>query len=741
MPGKASRADWAATVPWDGVLNKPAILTPADVAAQIAAAKGGTTTIIKQVSAPAVPAVSNPLQVAFPTTWFDITKYGAVPDGTTDNLFALNAALAAAVAAGGGAILVPGGGVFLTSTFTIASSLGITLFSFDRTSTTLRAKDSTTPILAITGDSVTVKDLALDGGYLGGATSGDFGIIDLVACNYVSILGCTIANALDRAIRIYDACSHIAVRGCLIQNYYRGIQSYPNPTTHAVAQSLDIQDNTIQNCWAGAADGAGIKITSNDGDLTTTTRSLGHRITNNQLYNPGTLAIELWGGCGDSLVNDNIIDTCQFGISINGTDRTVVAGNTIRRCTFVSLEAAESCYDLIFLGNIISCYNTDGTRGGGGAISITGHTPFAGLSPTRVKVVGGSIGGSGGSAIGVQLVSGGVDIGSGLQIYDCDTMVTIKDCSDVSLDGIRMTVGSHPTYNMVFVDSTDFAVANLSFQNCYFTGDCANGAAFIFYDGSSGHHIDNVAILQNNLSQCLTTNSVAYWMPQANVTNITVRNNVNLTDYFTGAPPPFDPSIQFGSIPIATKFSFTVPVETGDTWWKIYSLNQGTPYILGFHLDGDFLAADNKADSITASISVGLYGGPAGIITLPHSGPDVIKGIICNNPGTGPIIEIWLRLSSTGGGTITVGGSDKAGSWITDFVANPPVLIEPSWSANKVELDTYNQHETLKMTCGLTLGNTLQLDNAYVGTPTIPTGYLLLTDSNGAVYEIPAKAH
>ncbi len=51
MSGKASRADWAATVPWTGITGKPAFLTTADVASQIAAAPAVQQTIVQQVPA------------------------------------------------------------------------------------------------------------------------------------------------------------------------------------------------------------------------------------------------------------------------------------------------------------------------------------------------------------------------------------------------------------------------------------------------------------------------------------------------------------------------------------------------------------------------------------------------------------------------------------------------------------------------------------------------------------------
>lgn len=41
----------------------------------------------------------------------------------------------------------------------------------------------------------------------------------------------------------------------------------------------------------------------------------------------------------------------------------------------------------------------------------------------------------------------------------------------------------------------------------------------------------------------------------------------------------------------------------------------------------------------------------------------------------------------------------------------------------------------------LASGKALQLGNAYVATPSVSTGYLLISDSSGTVYEMPAKLH
>jgi len=58
----------------------------------------------------------------FPARTFDITTYGAVPDGVTDSSAAITKAMAACKAAGGGRVLVPAG-TFLTGPIHLSSSM------------------------------------------------------------------------------------------------------------------------------------------------------------------------------------------------------------------------------------------------------------------------------------------------------------------------------------------------------------------------------------------------------------------------------------------------------------------------------------------------------------------------------------------------------------------------------------------------------------------------------------------
>jgi polygalacturonase len=72
-------------------------------------------TILRRITAP-----------AFPQRTFDITHYGAVPDGSSDSTGAIRAAIAACTSAGGGRVVVPKGR-FLTGAIVLKSKVNLHL--------------------------------------------------------------------------------------------------------------------------------------------------------------------------------------------------------------------------------------------------------------------------------------------------------------------------------------------------------------------------------------------------------------------------------------------------------------------------------------------------------------------------------------------------------------------------------------------------------------------------------------
>ena len=69
---------------------------------------------------------------------FNVTCYGAKPDGTTDNTAAIQKAIDDCAAKGGGRVLVPGGGRYMTYTLNLRNNVELHI---DRGATAAQAGD------------------------------------------------------------------------------------------------------------------------------------------------------------------------------------------------------------------------------------------------------------------------------------------------------------------------------------------------------------------------------------------------------------------------------------------------------------------------------------------------------------------------------------------------------------------------------------------------------------------------
>lgn len=101
-------------------------LQPADAGSYAVAVTnaGGTTLSVPATLSLVAPATTLPVLPTIPAGTFDVTAYGAVGDGATDNAAAIQAAINAANAAGGGTVeLPPAAGAYLSGPITLTSNL------------------------------------------------------------------------------------------------------------------------------------------------------------------------------------------------------------------------------------------------------------------------------------------------------------------------------------------------------------------------------------------------------------------------------------------------------------------------------------------------------------------------------------------------------------------------------------------------------------------------------------------
>jgi parallel beta-helix repeat protein len=289
---------------------------------------------------------------------FDVTDYGAVGDGRTDDTAAIQAALDAAAEAGGGIVTVPAGTFIVSGTGHAAAGalqvsantelrgagMGETVIKLaDGSSVKISGLIRTTP----SGDpehDIVIRDLTVDGnkanttgevdGIMTGYKPGDPDYEDNILIDSVEVMNCSRIG-----FNPHEQTHNLTVRNCVAhdndwdgfvadyceQAVYENNVAYDNGRHgfNVVTRSSDVilRDNVS---YGNAEDG--IVVQRGSADTTYTQRVL---VENNLVYDNGIHGIEL-KRVNDSQVLDNTIrDNGEDGIHVEASWRNVIAGNLI----------------------------------------------------------------------------------------------------------------------------------------------------------------------------------------------------------------------------------------------------------------------------------------------------------------------------------------------------------------------------------------------------------------------------
>jgi Right handed beta helix region len=609
---------------------------------------------------------------------YNIVAYGASSAGSAaSNHTAIANAIAAAVAAGGGTIYTPKG-TFTTTEVTVASSVGLTFLFADRYSSIWKASVNTAPVLTITGSNVTIKGGGFDGAYVSGASS-DVGIIAITGATNVAVTDCRIFNAKGNCVRMRGAFNNVRITGSELGNYFCGISALSDTVN---SSGVVIDGCIVTNGWGTGAESGAIKLQSSNGSVAT-----GHRVSNSTIGIGGQMGVEYWGYVTDSTISNCKISGVEFGTSFCGVRRSSVTNCEISLFTYAGIEVACDSSDIATASNVIDGFDSAGTTRTGDYGIISSGTP------QNVSHTGNKIKGCESSGYAVY-GSTNVDILGG-SVKDCGGAFDIKGSSYITVKAVEL-VG--PFAGAFFwIETWGSDVTDIEIAGCTLNGH-ANYNGLQLYSGDVAKTMTNVLVKDNNIQ---AATCLYYGISESGLTgklfNFNVVRNIAVAagmQWPDSSTDPFAPGIQEFSIPIANKFTFTVPASGADQWYKIFSRTFGFPFNLALHVKCQFQTADNTASDQTFWVAGAPYGLDCNIMKIPdtdYSGGS-LKEIIYDNPSNYETQEIWLRFPPTGGGTVTVGGADFASNWIT---APTQVTTEPTWASNHYKLDALSDHNAL----------------------------------------------
>lgn len=624
-------------------------------------------------------------------TVFNVIIYGATGDGSTNDTTAVQAAITAAAVAGG-VVWFPVGTYIIGTALTISATNGVILRGAGVGSILKSNSQALGEILTISGFNVVVEYLTFDGAYVSGASSGTSGLIKTSNAQDVIIQNCLIKNSLRNGIQIYGDSQRVQILDTKLSNNYCSIRSFSNGATNKTPTAISVRNCELLSNWDRSSNDqtGGIKL---EASSVVTMESSGHVISDNYIYSVGLLGIELWGGGGVmsySVISNNRIfgidGADEFGISLNDCQHVTVIGNSIRLYDgFVGLEAANACKYCIFEGNNVNVFGSNGTtRSSCVACGIFNNS---GPAPEHTSVIGNLL--CGGDK-GVQIQAASNTIISNNQISDFEQTIVTQNASYIDVNHNRF-MGDCTAQVTIYGTNANIAdidigyntfIGNASFRNVFGYND---SSAYTFTNFHFHHNDGKLATFVGGYD------SFTLQWDAAELINFIREDNYYVTeanyaswpyDTSTDVPvPPYAPSEQEFSIPIASKFNIAISSSAVARWYKIFSLDYGTAIDFAVHIQCDFLATDNTASSQTFWISGTPYGQGANILKLPDGSYNggSLSQIIYNNLSNYSIHEVWLKFDACGAGTVTVGGADFASSWI---IAPTAVTSLPTFATN-----------------------------------------------------------
>jgi Pectate lyase superfamily protein len=242
--------------------------------------------------------------------YYNIKDYGAVCDGTTNDLAAVNNAVAAAVATGGGTVFFPPGTTLINGTISITgSNVRLLGAGVGASIVKMAAGASTQTMVSISGyHYLTIEHLSFNANSVQAADLAP--AIYIVGCNYARVTNFELLNIYNLGL-CFDSCSNCHINHGLItkatatgayQNQGINISSSVATSSFIYVDNVTLIYTSVQVC------GDNISVTN--------------CMTHGTKYGAGITTGGPGGNAGKYIVMGNL---CQYGAGTD-VDTTIVAG-------------------------------------------------------------------------------------------------------------------------------------------------------------------------------------------------------------------------------------------------------------------------------------------------------------------------------------------------------------------------------------------------------------------------------
>ncbi|WP_426449055.1 right-handed parallel beta-helix repeat-containing protein [Paenibacillus sp. S-38] len=265
---------------------------------------------------------------------YNVMKFGATGNGTTNDQPAIQKAIEACKKAGGGTVYLPAGTYLISSRLFLGSNTVL-----KGNAKLVKPDNSEVGMISIDGSNVSVEELWLEN------LNQNAGYNINLARNakHIEIRSCKFTGVKTQAVDMNaKGIKHILIQDCIFEAVTYGVLTNYNADD---LEDLKIIGNRFIDIYGDA-----IEINS----PISGTKKSAYEAASNIIISNNYISVPMGKGTGD---------TAGFGIGLAGASRVSVIGNILKNCRYEAIHVEDNCRNISITGNIIDGVQNDPNNG------------------------------------------------------------------------------------------------------------------------------------------------------------------------------------------------------------------------------------------------------------------------------------------------------------------------------------------------------------------------------------------